>query len=88
MKILIAEDDPVSNRLLEAKLTKWDYEVDGQYVKARDKLLKVIIEDPAAINEGVSLLMVNRHLERIGDHICNICESIVYMVEGKREHLN
>ncbi|MFB3763710.1 MAG: phosphate signaling complex protein PhoU [Methanotrichaceae archaeon] len=68
--------------------TKWDYEVDGLYVKTRDKLLKIIIEDPAAINEGISLLMVNRHLERIGDHICNICEAIVYMVEGKREHLN
>ena len=27
MKILIADDDPVSRRLLEAKLTKWGYEV-------------------------------------------------------------
>jgi two-component system cell cycle response regulator len=27
MRILIAEDDPVSRRLLEAKLVKWDYEV-------------------------------------------------------------
>jgi diguanylate cyclase (GGDEF)-like protein len=27
MKILIAEDDPVSRRLLEAKLVKWGYEV-------------------------------------------------------------
>jgi len=68
--------------------TKWDYEIDGLYVKARDKLLQIIIENPQAINEGISLLMVNRHLERIGDHICNICESLVYMVEGKREHLN
>ncbi len=68
--------------------TKWDYEIDGLYVKARDKLLKVIIEKPEMITEGTSLLMVNRHLERIGDHICNICESIVYMVEAKREHLN
>lgn len=68
--------------------TKWDYEIDGLYVKARDKLLKAIIENPEMITEGTSLLMVNRHLERIGDHICNICESIVYMVEAKREHLN
>ncbi len=73
---------------LARQTTKWDYEVDGLYVKARDKLFKIIIENPEAINEGISLLMVNRHLERIGDHICNICESIVYMVEGKREHLN
>lgn len=73
---------------LARQVTKWDYEIDGLYVKARDKLLKIIIERPEVINEGTSLLMVNRHLERIGDHICNICEAIVYMVEGKREHLN
>ncbi len=70
------------------QVTKWDYEIDGLYVKARDKLLKIIIERPEVIKEGTSLLMVNRHLERTGDHICNICETIVYMVEAKREHLN
>ena len=73
---------------LARQVTKWDYEIDGLYVKARTKLLKIIIENPEVINEGSALLMVNRHLERTGDHICNICESIVYMVEAKREHLN
>jgi phosphate transport system protein len=73
---------------LARQTTKWDYEIDGLYVKSRDKLLAIIIEKPEYISEGISLLMVNRHLERIGDHICNICESIVYMVEAKREHLN
>ena len=70
------------------QVTKWDYEIDGLYVKARDKLLNIIIDRPEVIKEGTSLLMVNRHLERTGDHICNICETIVYMVEAKREHLN
>jgi phosphate transport system protein len=73
---------------LARQVTKWDYEIDGLYVKARTKLLKLIIERPEVINEGTALLMVNRHLERTGDHICNICETIVYMVEAKREHLN
>ena len=73
---------------LARQVTKWDYEIDGLYVKARDKLLKIIIERPEVIKEGTALLMVNRHLERAGDHICNICESIVYMVQAKREHLN
>ncbi|MBS1193290.1 MAG: phoU [Methanomicrobia archaeon] len=73
---------------LARQVTKWDYEIDGLYVKARDKLLKIVIERPEVIREGTALLMVNRHLERAGDHICNICESIVYMVEAKREHLN
>jgi len=77
-----------SNADLARQVTKWDYEIDGLYVKARTKLLKIIIEKPDVINEGSALLMVNRHLERTGDHICNICESIVYMVDAKREHLN
>jgi phosphate transport system protein len=68
--------------------TKWDYEIDGMYVKARDKLLKIVIENPKFIDEATSLLMVNRQIERAGDHICNVCEAIVYMVEAKREHLN
>ena len=73
---------------LARQVTKWDYEIDSLYVKARDKLLKIIIERPEVIKEGTALLMVNRHLERAGDHICNICESLVYMVQAKREHLN
>jgi phosphate transport system protein len=73
---------------LARQVTKWDYEIDSLYVKARDKLLKIIIERPEVIKEGTALLMVNRHLERAGDHICNICESIVYMVQAKREHLH
>ncbi|OPY53190.1 MAG: transcriptional regulator PhoU [Methanosaeta sp. PtaU1.Bin112] len=73
---------------LARQATKWDYEIDGLYVKARTKILKIIIERPEVINEGTALLLVNRHMERIGDHICNVCETIVYMVEAKREHLN
>ena len=83
MEALMSNDADMARQV-----TKWDYEIDGLYVKARDKLLKIIIERPAVITEGTSLLMVNRHLERTGDHICNICETIVYMVEAKREHLN
>jgi phosphate transport system protein len=73
---------------LARQVTNWDCDIDGLYVKVRTKLLKIIIERPEAINEGTALIMVNRQLERIGDHICNICETIIYMVEAKREHLN
>lgn len=76
------------NADLARQTTKWDYEIDGLYAKTRDMLLKVIIENPEKLNNAVSLLMVNRHIERSGDHICNICEAIVYMIEAKREHLN
>ncbi|NYT02443.1 MAG: phosphate signaling complex protein PhoU [Methanosarcinales archaeon] len=73
---------------LARQATKWDYEIDSLYVRVRDNLLKIIAENPVVIDDATSMLLANRHLERIGDHICNICESIIYMIEAKREHLN
>ena len=67
---------------------KWDYEIDALYVKVRDTLLKIISKNPDLIEDATTLLLVNKHLERIGDYVCNICESIIYMVDAKREHLN
>lgn len=69
-------------------VTKHDYEIDSLYVKVRDALMRMTAENMNLMEQTIPLLMVNRHLERIGDHICNVCESIVYMIEGKREHLN
>jgi phosphate transport system protein len=73
---------------LAREITARDYEIDALYVKVRDSLLRFIVRNPDLVGEATNLLMVNRHLERIGDHICNIDESIIYMVEGVREHLN
>lgn len=70
------------------QITKWDYEIDGLYGRVRDKIFKIVVNNPELVDDATPLLLVNRHLERIGDHVCNICESIVYMVEAKREHLN
>ncbi|MGB7545865.1 MAG: phosphate signaling complex protein PhoU, partial [Methanothrix sp.] len=39
---------------LARQVTKWDYEIDGLYVKARDKLLKIVIERPETIREGTA----------------------------------
>jgi len=69
-------------------VTRHDYEIDSLYVKVRDALMRMTAENMSLMDQTIPMLMVNRHLERIGDHICNICESIVYMIEGKREHLN
>jgi phosphate transport system protein len=79
------ENDDAS---LARQITTRDYEIDNLYVKVRDMLFSIMVENPHLIDDATPLVLANRHLERIGDHICNICESIVYMVEGKREHLN
>jgi len=38
---------------------------------------------PEDVKRAVHLLLITRHLERIGDLATNIAEDIVYMVEGK-----
>jgi len=73
---------------LARQTTKWDYEIDALYEKVRDTLFRIIAGNTNLIDDALPLLLANRHLERIGDHVCNICESIIYMVEAKREHLN
>ena len=45
--------------------------------------LKIINDNPNTINQGVNLLFIGRSLERIGDHITNICEKIIYAVKGE-----
>lgn len=39
--------------------------------------------DSNNINQGIKLLFVGRYLERIGDHITNICELVIYSIKGE-----
>ncbi len=39
--------------------------------------------DSNNISQGLKLLFVGRYLERIGDHITNICEMIMYIIKGE-----
>ncbi len=64
MRILIAEDDPVSRRLLEATLTRWDYEV----VVACDgtSALELLERDDAPSLALLDLVMPGLN----GDQVC------------------
>ena len=60
-----------------------DKELDELYYRIRKDSLRVMHKDPENnINQGVRLLFVGRYLERIGDHITNICEKIIYAKKG------
>ena len=60
-----------------------DKELDKLYSKIREDSLKVMYRDPESnISQGVRLLFIGRYLERIGDHITNICEKIIYAKKG------
>ena len=69
---------------LAYKVAEIDNEIDVLYFKVREDCLRVMHENPERnINQGVKLLFIGRYLERIGDHITNVCEKIIYMRNGK-----
>jgi phosphate transport system protein len=49
--------------------------------------MTIMIEKPHSIANASHLLFVALHLERIGDHACNIASRIVYMVTGEKRKL-
>lgn len=61
--------------------------VDGLFDQVRRELLTITIEKPGSITNASHLLFVALHLERIGDHACNIASRIIYMVTGERKKL-
>jgi phosphate transport system protein len=46
-------------------------------------LLTHMMEDPRKITAGMDLLLISGNLERIADHATNICEDVIYLVEGR-----
>jgi len=69
-------------------VAKRDDEIDMLFDQVRRELISYMIEDPKKITGAQHLTFVGRYLERIGDHITNLCENVVFMVTGERVELN
>jgi phosphate transport system protein len=48
------------------------------------ELLTYMMEDPNIVEQSNRLIFVSRYLERIGDHVTNICEDIIYIITADR----
>jgi phosphate transport system protein len=69
-------------------VAKRDDEIDMLFDHVRRELISSMIEDPKKITGAQHLTFVARYLERIGDHITNLSENVVFMVTGERVELN
>jgi len=69
-------------------VSKLDDEVDGLYKQIFRELLFMMMEDPKTIHQATYFLLISRYLERIGDHVTNICERIIYSVTSEHVNLN
>jgi len=60
-----------------------DDELDALKTKVFRDLLDHMLRDQATIEPALDLILVSRHLERIGDHATNVAEDVIFMVSAK-----
>ena len=62
----------------------FDNVVDEFFVKVKTRLISLVAENSEYTEAYIDLLMIAKHLERIGDHAQNIAEWVEYYITGKR----
>jgi phosphate transport system protein len=70
------------------KAASLDDKIDQEHKALTDEVLSFIKEQPQSVKAAARLLRLSGYMERLGDHITNICEGIIYMIEGSHEELN
>ena len=65
-----------------------DDEVDKIFYAVWVELVEMMAKDTSIISKATNLLFLIRYIERIADHCCNICESVIYLSTAERVKLN
>lgn len=65
------------------KIMRKDQDIDDEYSRVLLRLIEFMKKDPDNISDGLDVMWAARSLERIGDHCINICENVIYLVEGQ-----
>jgi len=62
--------------------------IDSEHKAITEEMLKLMKKHPELVKRAARLLRLSGYMERLGDHITNICEGIIFMTEGIHEELN
>ena len=60
-----------------------DDKLDDLKTQIFRELLTYMLQDPSTIQPALDLILISRHLERIGDHATNIAEDVIFIVSAK-----
>ena len=78
LESLVRKDCSLANHVLEE-----EKKVDAY----RDQIFRILLThmmaDPGTIQRALSLILISRNIERVGDHATNIAEEVIYLVEGR-----
>ncbi|MDO8585616.1 MAG: phosphate signaling complex protein PhoU [Armatimonadota bacterium] len=73
--------------LLEQIVTE-DDAVDNYNRALTDELVGYMEKNPSVVYQAMRLILIVRYLERIADHITNVCERVYYMETGTLKELH
>jgi phosphate transport system protein len=59
-----------------------DDRLDGLKTQIFRELLTYMLQDPTTVEPALDLILISRHLERVGDHATNIAEDVIFMVSA------
>jgi len=74
----VRRDTALAQRVLDQ-----DDVLDDLKTQIFRELITYMLQDPATIEPALDLILISRHLERIGDHATNIAEDVIFMVSAK-----
>ncbi len=74
----VRRDTAMAQAVLDA-----DDELDALKTQAFRDLLTWMLQDSSRIEPALDLILISRHLERIGDHATNIAEDVIFMVSAR-----
>jgi phosphate transport system protein len=60
-----------------------DDQLDQLKTQIFRELISYMLASPATIEPALDLILISRHLERIGDHATNIAEDVIFMVSAQ-----
>ncbi len=78
LSAMIDRDVALANQVLTDEM-----QVDAFRDRIFGSLLASMTADPRLIQQALSLILIARNLERIGDHATNIAEEVIYWVHGR-----
>ncbi len=86
MTMMNAVIEAYISRDAEKALDVWraDAFVDEMYVSLFRELLTYMMEDSRRITPCTHVLFIAKNIERMGDHVTNVCETIYFLVHGER----
>jgi len=68
---------------LAERVLQQDDTLDALKTQVFRELLTYMLQSPATIEPALDLILISRHLERIGDHATNVAEDVIFMVSAR-----